>query len=172
MVGRSRSVEGPYVDNVGRDMFHGGGRMVVAAGDRCAGAGHFGRYIVDEGVELMSFHWEADFDMGGRSVLAVRPIVWKNGWPVAGERLRGGTFAIESERRGYSLEMAVDFVRIQQERQRWSNRNQMEQPIKPVPNQKLEEPQQMSPLPYVAATICSVLTSDGTSSPWRRLAVT
>ena len=25
VVGRSRSVEGPYVDNVGRDMFHGGG---------------------------------------------------------------------------------------------------------------------------------------------------
>ena len=35
VVGRSRSVEGPYVDNVGRDMFHGGGRMVIAAGDRC-----------------------------------------------------------------------------------------------------------------------------------------
>lgn len=140
VVGRSRSVEGPYVDNVGRDMFHGGGRLVIAAGDRCAGAGHFGRYIVDEGVEVMSFHWEADFDMGGRSVLAVRPIVWKNGWPVAGERFREGTFEIESERRGYSLEMAVDFVRIQQERRGgFGNRNQNQEPIKPVPNQKLED---------------------------------
>jgi arabinan endo-1,5-alpha-L-arabinosidase len=77
--------------------------------------------------------------MGGRSVLAVRPLLWKNGWPYAGERFRGGTFAIESERRGYSLEMAVDFVRMQQERQRWNNRNQMQQPPKPVPNQKLED---------------------------------
>jgi len=35
--------------------------------------------------------------------------------------------------------MAVDFVRMQQERQRWNNRNQMQQPPKPVPNQKLED---------------------------------
>ena len=140
VVGRSRSVEGPYVDNVGRDMFHGGGRLVVAAGDRCAGAGHFGRYIIDEGVEVMSFHWEADFEVSGRSVLAVRPILWKNGWPYAGERFRGGTFEIESERRGYSLEMAVDFVRIQQERQRgFGNRNQPMPPAKPIPNQSLED---------------------------------
>ena len=71
--------------------------------------------------------------------LALCRLLWKNGWPYAGERFRGGTFAIESERRGYSLEMAVDFVRMQQERQRWNNRNQMQQPPKPVPNQKLED---------------------------------
>ena len=58
VVGRSRSVEGPYLDNVGRDMFHGGGRMVIAAGDRKTGPGHFGRTVLDDGVELMSFHWE------------------------------------------------------------------------------------------------------------------
>ena len=79
VVGRSRSVEGPYIDNVGRDMFHGGGRMVIAAGDRKTGAGHFGRTIVDEGVEVMSFHWEADMDLSGRSTLAIRPLLWKNG---------------------------------------------------------------------------------------------
>ena len=139
VVGRSRSVEGPYVDNVGRDMFHGGGRMVIAAGDRATGAGHFGSTIIDEGVEVMSFHWEADFEVSGRSVLAVRPLLWKNGWPYAGERFRGGTFAILSERRGYSLEMAVDFVRMEQERQGWFNRNQPLPPAKPIPNQKLED---------------------------------
>ena len=134
VVGRSRSVEGPYLDNVGRDMFHGGGRMVIAAGDRATGAGHFGSTVINEGVEVMSFH-----DMGGRSVLAVRPLLWKNGWPYAGERFRGGTYAVLSERRGYSLEMAVDFVRMQQERQRWGDRNQMQQPPKPIANQKLED---------------------------------
>ena len=139
VVGRSRSVEGPYLDNVGRDMFHGGGRMVIAAGDRATGAGHFGSTVIDEGVEVMSFHWEADFDMGGRSILAVRPLLWKDGWPYAGERFRGGTYAVLSERRGYSLEMAVDFVRMQQERQRWGDRNQMQQPPKPIANQKLED---------------------------------
>ena len=112
VVGRSKSPEGPYIDNVGRDMYHGGGKMVIAAGDRKTGAGHFGRTIIDEGVEVMSFHWEADFDMGGRSTLAVRPLLWKNGWPVGGDQLKEGTYEIESERRGYALELAVDFVRM------------------------------------------------------------
>ena len=93
-------------------MYHGGGKMVIAAGDRKTGAGHFGRTIIDEGVEVMSFHWEADFDMGGRSTLAVRPLLWKNGWPIGGDQLKEGTYEIESERRGYALEIAVDFVRM------------------------------------------------------------
>ena len=139
VVGRSRSVEGPYLDNVGRDMFHGGGRMVIAAGDRKTGPGHFGRTVIDEGVEVMSCHYEADFDQGGRSVLGIRPLLWKNGWPYAGDLLKGGTYEIESERRGYSLELAVDFVRMQQERQGWFNREQLKQPAKPIANQTLAE---------------------------------
>ena len=139
VVGRSRSVKGPYIDNVGRDMYHGGGRMVVAAGDRKTGAGHFGRTIIDEGVEVTSFHWEADFDQGGRSVLAIRPLLWKNDWPYAGEQFKGGTFEIESERRGYALELTVDFVRMNVARQGWFNSDQMQQPVKAVENQKLEE---------------------------------
>ena len=139
VVGRSRSVEGPYIDNVGRDMFHGGGKMVIAAGDRKTGPGHFGRTVIEDGVEVMSCHFEADFDLSGRSTLGIRPLLWKNGWPVAGELFKGGDFWIESERRGYSLELSVDFVRMQQERQGWFNREQMKQPVKPIPNQKLEE---------------------------------
>ncbi len=139
VVGRSKSVEGPYIDNVGRDMYQGGGKMVIAAGNRVCGPGHFGRTVIDEGVEIMSCHYEADFDQGGRSVLGIRPLLWKNDWPVAAEPFKGGTFEIESERRGYALELAVDFVRIQQERQAWFNREQMQKPIKPIPNQTLEE---------------------------------
>ena len=139
VVGRSKSVEGPYIDNVGRDMYQGGGKMVIAAGNRVCGPGHFGRTVIDEGVEIMSCHYEADFDQGGRSVLGIRPLLWKNDWPIAGEPFKGGTFEIESERRGYALELAVDFVRIQQERQAWFNREQMQKPIKPIPNQTLEE---------------------------------
>ena len=83
--GRSRSPFGPFLDNVGRDMLKGGGKMVVAAEERRFGAGHFGRFIVEPGVEKMSFHFEADLDRSGRSVLAVRPILWKDGWPEAGD---------------------------------------------------------------------------------------
>ena len=138
VVGRSQNVEGPYLDNVGRDMFHGGCRLVITAGDRVCGPGHFGRTVIDEGVEIMSCHYEADFDMGGRSVLGIRPLLWKNGWPVAGERFKGGTFAILSERRGYSLEMAVDFQRIELPR-RGGWRIDPNEPIVPVPNQSLED---------------------------------
>ena len=138
VVGRSRSVEGPYTDNVGRDMYHGGGRMVLAAGHRVCGPGHFGRTIIDEGVEVMSCHYEADFNQGGRSVLGIRPLLWRNGWPVAGEPFLEGTYEIESERRGYALELAVDFVRIQQERQSWW-RIDPKEPVKPVANQQLSE---------------------------------
>ena len=112
VVGRSKEVTGPYLDNMGRDMLKGGGKLVIGARDRKTGAGHFGRYIEEEGVEKMSFHWEADFDMGGRSTLAIRPLLWKNGWPYAGELFQEGTYEIESERRGYALELAVDFVRL------------------------------------------------------------
>ena len=138
VVGRSKSVTGPYLDNVGRDMYHGGGKMVIAAGDRVCGPGHFGRTVIDDGVEIMSCHYEADFDRSGRSVLGIRPLLWKNGWPVAGERFKGGTFEIESERRGYSLELAVDFVRMQQQRERFWDMD-LTKPLVAIPNQKLEE---------------------------------
>lgn len=137
VVGRSRSVKGPYLDNVGRDMFHGGGRMVIAAGDRVCGPGHFGRNVIDEGIEVMSCHFEADFERSGRSVLGIRPLLWKNGWPVAGNRFKGGSFEIESERRGYSLELAVDFVRMRQERQAFW-RIDPNEPTKPIANQPLD----------------------------------
>ena len=140
VVGRAKSVQGPYIDNVGRDMYHGGGKMVIAAGDRKTGAGHFGRTIIDEGVEVMSFHWEADFDMGGRSTLAIRPLLWKNNWPVGGEQFKGGIFEIESERRGYALELAVDFIRMNVPRQGGFGRPQQNAaPPQPVAEQKLEE---------------------------------
>lgn len=136
--GRSKSVTGPYLDNVGRDMFQGGGKMVINGERRAVGAGHFGRTIIDEGVEIMSFHWEADFERSGRSVLAVRPLLWKNGWPLAGEQFKEGTYEIQSERHGYSLEIAVDFVRMQQERAAWF-RMDANVPTKPLANQTLEE---------------------------------
>ena len=137
VAGRSRSVTGPFVDNVGRDMLAGGGKMVIDGEDRQFGAGHFGRYIEDEGVEKMSFHWEADLDRSGRSVLAIRPLVWVNDWPVAGDAFKAGTYEISSVRRGYALEMAVDFVRQQIERHSWWT--DPDEPIVVYPNQTLEE---------------------------------
>ena len=138
VVGRSRSVTGPYLDNMGRDMVAGGGKMVIDGDDRQFGAGHFGRYIEDEGVEKMSFHWEADLDRSARSVLAIRPIIWVNDWPVAGDLFKAGTYEISSVRRGYALELAVDFVR-QNIARRGGWRMDPNEPIVVHPNQTLEE---------------------------------
>jgi arabinan endo-1,5-alpha-L-arabinosidase len=111
-VGRSKNVTGPYLDNMGIDMIRGGGKLVVAASGRFVGPGHFGRMILGDGVEKFSCHYEADLDKGGRSVLDIRPLLWKDGWPVAGDNFKEGTYEIESERSGYALELAVDFVRM------------------------------------------------------------
>ena len=137
VVGRSRKVTGPYLDNVGRDMLQGGGKMVIAAHDKVVGPGHFGRIIEGEGVEKMSCHFEADYDQSGMSVLGIRPLLWKNDWPVAGDAFKEGTYAILSERRGYSLELAVDFARLNVER-RWFRRDQNVE-IKPIEMQKLAD---------------------------------
>jgi arabinan endo-1,5-alpha-L-arabinosidase len=137
VVGRSRKVTGPYLDNMGRDMLKGGGKMVIAAGERVIGPGHFGRVILENGVEKMSCHFEADLDQSGRSVLGIRPLIWKDEWPVAGDNFKEGTYEIESERRGYALELSVDFVRMAGG-MRGFGRNTNE-PVKPVPSQELAD---------------------------------
>lgn len=138
--GRSRRPTGPFLDNVGRDMLKGGGKMVISGEPRHPGAGHFGRYIEEEGVEKLSCHFEADMDHSGRSILAIRPLLWKNGWPVGGEQFKAGTYSIVSERRGYALELAVDFVRAGGDMRSWFFRNQ-DAPEVVVEDQKLEEVQ-------------------------------
>jgi arabinan endo-1,5-alpha-L-arabinosidase len=111
-VGRSRAVTGPYLDNMAMDMIRGGGKLVVAANGRYVGPGHFGLMDLGDGVEKFSCHYEADLDRSGRSVLDIRALLWKDGWPVAGANFTGGTFQILSQRKGYALELAVDFVRM------------------------------------------------------------
>ncbi len=111
-VGRSKSVTGPYLDNLGNDMIKGGGKLVAAASGRFVGLGHFGLMDLGDGVEKFSCHYEADLDRSGRSVLDIRPLLWKDGWPVGGDNFKEGTYEIQSERSGYALELAVDFVRM------------------------------------------------------------
>ena len=57
--------------------------------------------------QKFSLHYEADLDRGGVSVLDIRPLLWRDGWPVAGENLTAGTYQIESARTGTVLELAV-----------------------------------------------------------------
>jgi arabinan endo-1,5-alpha-L-arabinosidase len=103
---------------MGMDMLRGGGKLVVAASGRFIGPGHFGLLDLGDGVQKFSCHYEADLDRGGRSVLDIRPLLWKDEWPVAGDNFREGTFVIQSERSGYALELVVDTVPMPQIRHR------------------------------------------------------
>ncbi len=106
-MGRSRKVTGPYLDNMGIDMLEGGGKSFAASRGRHVGPGHFGRLDLGDGVEKFSLHYEADLDRGGISVLDIRPLLWRDGWPVAGDNLTTGVYGIESARTGSVLELAV-----------------------------------------------------------------
>src|SRR5690606_6411173 len=70
-------------------------------------------------------------------VLAIKPLLWKNGWPVAGDNIKDGTYEIESERRGYGLELTVDFVRMPRTTRGFGANT--DEPIVSVPSQQLSD---------------------------------
>ena len=134
-VTRSRKVTGPFLDHMGVDALRGGGKLFVAASGRFVGPAHFGLLDLGEGVQKFSCHYESDMDRGGRSVLDIRPLLWKDGWPVAGDNFEEGTYEIQSEWSGYALELAVDFVRM--DRPARGGRGAPAGPLTPVPAQEL-----------------------------------
>ena len=135
-VGRSRNPTGPYLDNIGIPLLKGGGKLVAGASGRYMGLGHFGLMDLGDGVQKFSMHYEADLDRGGHSVLDIRPLLWKDGWPVGSDDFEPGTYEIQSERSGGALELAVDFVRMDTGRRTWGP---PKGPVTPVPNQTLEQ---------------------------------
>lgn len=106
--GRSKSVTGPFLDHEGVDMMQGGGKLVIGSGERKIGPGHFGLFDEGQGVHKFSLHWESDLDRGNTAVLDVIPLIWEDGWPVAGEFVKKGTYQISSYSTGTALELAVE----------------------------------------------------------------
>jgi arabinan endo-1,5-alpha-L-arabinosidase len=107
-MGRAKKVTGPFLDSEGIDMLLGGGKLFAGSSGRVVGPGHFGLLDLGQGVQKFSLHYEADLDKGGASVLDIRPLLWKDGWPVAGDNLKEGIYEIESQRTGTALELAVE----------------------------------------------------------------
>ena len=80
-VGRSRSVEGPYLDSKGVDMRNGGGNIFLE-GDKKAyeAAGHCAVYTFD-GQDIFICHGYSIAHQGA-SILIQKPILWTpDGWP-------------------------------------------------------------------------------------------
>jgi arabinan endo-1,5-alpha-L-arabinosidase len=82
-VGRSRQIEGPYVDQDGRSMLEGGGSIILHGSGDVHGPGHCSVLDVD-GREVLVHHMY-DGRRGGVAVLQLRPIAWTaDDWPQVG----------------------------------------------------------------------------------------
>lgn len=78
--GRSKKVEGPYLDQKGQDMAHGGGTLLYGPNEDYFGVGHNAVYDLDDGRTLFVSHaYEKAYN--GRSKLFLRELHFDaDGW--------------------------------------------------------------------------------------------
>lgn len=80
LVGRSKNIEGPYLDRDGRDMAKGGGTLLIGPDDRYSGVGHCSVYNFDDRWIFAAHGY--DKEKNGASKLVLRQINWDSeGWP-------------------------------------------------------------------------------------------
>lgn len=107
MVGRSKSIAGPYKDRYGRDMTRGGGGIFLEAFGQVIGPGHTGIININ-GTEWLSYHYY-DHISNGVPTLGISKLSWsKDGWPVIHNEplktpIAEGTYAIISKANGMAL---------------------------------------------------------------------
>lgn len=81
MVGRSKSITGPYVDDHGVPMMQGGGTPLLTANHRWLGPGGESVLMQSPGPDILVFHaYDAH---SGFPALQVSTLAWRNGWPHA-----------------------------------------------------------------------------------------
>lgn len=82
VVGRSRSISGPYLDDTGRELLQAGGRTVLKSHQRWIGPGH-ASLLNRHGKEWLVHHYY-DREQQGRSRVRLVELHWtKDGWPEA-----------------------------------------------------------------------------------------
>ncbi len=79
VVGRSKSVTGPYLDAEGKDLAKGGGTLVIQGSNNWYGVGHNSAYSFKGKDYFFSHAYDAKDD--GRPKLVTKQIKWVNGWP-------------------------------------------------------------------------------------------
>jgi len=80
IVGRSKKLQGPYVDKHGKSLRWGGGTLLMQGDTKWQGVGH-NAVVMDNGRTYLVFHGY-DAELRGRSILRIKEMVWKKGWPV------------------------------------------------------------------------------------------
>ncbi|QEY18240.1 arabinan endo-1,5-alpha-L-arabinosidase [Cellvibrio sp. KY-GH-1] len=85
VVGRSKSVTGPYVDRAGKDMNDGGGSLLIRGNKNWVGLGHNSAYTWD-GKDYLVLHAYETAD-NYLQKLKILNIHWdKEGWPLVNEK--------------------------------------------------------------------------------------
>jgi arabinan endo-1,5-alpha-L-arabinosidase len=79
MVGRSKSVTGPYLDRAGRPMLEGGSPLLSANGKWLGPGGE--SLFRHDGADYIVFHAYSATD--GHPALHISTMAWKDGWPEA-----------------------------------------------------------------------------------------
>ncbi|PXA95174.1 arabinan endo-1,5-alpha-L-arabinosidase [Nostoc sp. 3335mG] len=87
VIGRSKSITGPYLGKDGSSMSAGGGTVLLRADleekGRFRGPGHAGHYRGDDGIDHVVYH-AYDKENAGAPTLRVATLQWGNdGWPTA-----------------------------------------------------------------------------------------
>ena len=87
VVGRSKSLLGPYVDYRGRAMSDGGGTLVLASYGKWRGPGHNSVLSTARGDWMVNAGYNTEHLSRGR-MLQIRPMYWlEDRWPVVGETI-------------------------------------------------------------------------------------
>ncbi|MCS6777475.1 MAG: arabinan endo-1,5-alpha-L-arabinosidase [Chloroherpetonaceae bacterium] len=80
VVGRSKSITGPYLDAQGRRMTDGGGTVVVEGDARWRGPGH--NAVLQSGAQTYLVYHAYDAQADGVRTLRIAPLQWsRDGWP-------------------------------------------------------------------------------------------
>jgi arabinan endo-1,5-alpha-L-arabinosidase len=81
VVGRSKTITGPYVDKDGKLLTEGGGTLLIQGNQNWFGAGHNSAYTFDD-KDYIIFH-AYDAKQKGRPVLQIKQLKWDDAlWPV------------------------------------------------------------------------------------------
>ena len=83
IVGRSRNVTGPFVDDKNVLLNKGGGRLILEGNSDWYGVGHNAVANFD-GKDYLIFHGYSAADKGIPKLL-IRTLKWSKGWPVSSE---------------------------------------------------------------------------------------
>ncbi len=82
VVGRSKSLFGPYLDKTGKDMMDNGYSLVIGSNEKFVGNGHCSEIVQDDKGNDWIFYHGVDVEKPHGRVLLLDNIKWdKDGWP-------------------------------------------------------------------------------------------